>query len=167
MPLKKAEAKQILLESEQSGQLYRIKSGWKGYMIATGVFLCLLVITLPLGIWFIHVGTRARLGLGEHGFAITWLTTKGWRYDEIESFAPVSLNFSGGGGGLVGALAAAAVSSIVASRTEGLKGPVLFKVKGKRLHQNLPAHAIQRSFELAEELQRRTGLPVLKPLDAA
>lgn|GEM_PF-1123177 len=156
----KAEGIQWLEQAEASGHLYRIKSGWKGMMIFAGVLTCLLVITIPIGIWFFITASKARVGVTEEGFAIRWFTTNAFRWDEIEAFRPVGLHFHVSGGGLVGALVGAAASSAVAARTEGLKGPLGFKVKGKKMFREMPAHAIERSVAMAQQFEQYTGLTI-------
>lgn len=156
----KLDGKQVLADAENNGQLYRIKSGWKGFMIFAGVLMCLLVITIPLGIWFFVMASKARVGLNDEGFAVKWFTTKGYRWEDIEAFAPVALNFHVHGQGLIGAVVGIAASAAVSARTEGLKGPLGFKLKGKRMFIQMPAHAIERSVAMAEEMERRTGLVI-------
>lgn len=164
----KLNAKEQLAKADESGQIYRIKSSWKKLMIFAGVLMCLLVITIPLGIWFFFIAKSARLGITDEGFAIKWFGKKAWAWSDIESFRRAPLNFYASGGGLVGALAAAAASSAVSKRTQGLNGPLSFKVHGKKLWQQIPAHAIDRSFEMAQEMERRTGLEILpRPAEAA
>ncbi|TNF38036.1 MAG: hypothetical protein EP329_01530 [Deltaproteobacteria bacterium] len=156
----KAEGKQWLAEAEQNGQLYRIKSGWKGMMIFAGVLTCLLVITLPLGIWMFFVAKNARVGITDKGFAISWFGTSAFRWDELEAFRPVALNFHVHGGGLVGALVGVAASAAVSARTEGLKGPLGYKLKGKRMFREMPAHAIENSVAMAQEMEKHSGLTI-------
>lgn len=154
------DGKRVLAEAEQNGQLYRIKSGWKGMMIFAGVLTCLLIITLPLGIWLIIISGKARVGLNDEGFAIKWFTTNAYRWEDIEAFRPVGLHFHVHGQGLVGALVGVAASAAVSARTEGLKGPLGYKLKGKGGWREMPAHAIANSVAMAKEFERRTGLVI-------
>lgn len=159
--MQKLNAKEMLAQADQTGQIHRMKSGWRKAQIVCGVCLCLLILTIPLGIWIFHIARNARLGTTDEGFALKWFGTKAWAWSDIEAVKRGNIQFSSGGTGLVGALAAAAVSHAVAKRTQGLNGPLSFKVKGKRLWVHIPAHALERSVEFAEELERRTGLEVL------
>ena len=156
----KLDGKQVLADAESNGQLYRIKSGWKGMMIFAGVLTCLLVITIPLGIWFFFIAGKARVGLNDEGFAIKWFTTNAYRWEDLEAFRPVGLHFHVHGQGLLGAVVGMAASAAVSARTEGLKGPLGYKLKGKRGWREMPAHAIERSVAMAEEFERRTGLVI-------
>ncbi|MCD4708816.1 MAG: hypothetical protein K8S62_13870 [Candidatus Sabulitectum sp.] len=61
------------------------------------------------------------------------------------------------GGGLVGMATAAAVEK----KTQGLKGPLFFEVKGKRSRQMIPAHTIENSMEMAMEMERLSGISFL------
>ena len=61
------------------------------------------------------------------------------------------------GGGLVGVATAAAVKA----RTQGLKGPLNIKVKGKRFPLAIPAHTIEDSLHMATEMERLSGMPFL------
>jgi hypothetical protein len=149
-------------KAEKEGQIYPIKSGWKTMFTFAGILTCLLILTIPLGIWIIIAGRNARLGLTDEGFAYKGIGSHGWRWDAIETFDTAGhahIHFAGGG--LVGALAGAALSTAVAAKTQGLKGPLRFKLKGKRGWKIIPAHTIQNSYAMAEEMERRTGLQIL------
>ena len=54
----------------------------------------------------------------------------------------------------------AAISTAVAAKTQGLKGPLRFKVKGGGW-KIIPAHTIQNTYEMAREMEKRTGLKIL------
>ncbi|MCB9736433.1 MAG: hypothetical protein H6745_27970 [Deltaproteobacteria bacterium] len=169
----KLNGKQVLADADQNGLLFPIKPGWRKYMIFAGVLMCLLIITIPLGIWFFVMAGKCRLGMNDEGFAVKWFTTNAYRWDDIEAFRPAPLSFNvhiaGGGlvGGLIAGVASAAASSAVAKRTAGINGPVSFKLKGKRMWLQFPAHAIQNSVEMAREMERRTGLEILPPAEPA
>ena len=60
------------------------------------------------------------------------------------------------GGGLVGVAAAAAVKK----KTVGVKGPIHLKVKDRKRPFMIPAHTIQNSMEMLEEMQRLSGVTV-------
>ena len=157
-----------LLEQADRGQgiVYPVKPGWKKAVIFAGVLTCLLIITLPLGIYFIVAAGKNRMAITDEGFAIKWFTTKAFRWSDVEAFNPSSMHFHAGGGGLVGALAAVTAEAVVKRKTQGIKGPIQFKVKGKRGWRVIPAHVLQNSLELAQELEKRTGLQVF-PSDEA
>jgi hypothetical protein len=157
----KLNGKELLAKAEEQGQVYRVKSGWRKLMVFAAVLMCLLVILIPLGIWFFYISRTARLGITDEGFALKWFGTKAWAWSDIEAFRQAPLNFGSGGAGLVGALAGAVASEVVSRKTQGLNGPLSFKLKGKKLWRAFPAHAIERSFEMAEEMERRTGLEIL------
>lgn len=149
----------IFEEAERDGLVFRMKPGWKKYFLFTGILMCLMVITLPLGIWFMLIPKSARLGVGKEGFAVKWFGTSTYAYADIQEFSQASLQMNVGGG-IVGALVGAAVSSAVAAKTSGLKGPLHFKLKGKWGWSGVPAQAIERSDEMARELEKRTGLQI-------
>lgn len=151
----KLDGKAMLEEADKSGRIYRIKSSWKKTFIFAGVLMCLLVITIPVGIWFFLIPGKARVGMTDEGFAIKWFGTRAYRWEDIEAFQPQHFNISGHG--VVGALAGVAI----AAKTEGLKGPLSFKLKGKKMWTQMPAHAIERSAEMAREMEQHTGLTIL------
>ncbi|MBI3073572.1 MAG: hypothetical protein HYY84_15785 [Deltaproteobacteria bacterium] len=151
----------ILEEAEKEGLVYRMKPGWRKYFVFSGILMCLLVITIPLGIWFLLIPRSARLGIGKEGFAIKWFGTSAFAYADIQEFRPAGLHMNIGGG-VVGALVGAAVSSAIESKTAGLKGPLEFKLKGKWGWRPIPAHAIENSVAMAEEIEKRSGLKILQ-----
>lgn len=126
--------------------------------IFAGVLCCLLVLTIPLGIWIIVRARKARMGLTEDGFAFTYLTTIAYRWSDIESFTLTGMNAAMFGGGLVGVAAAA-----VQKKTQGLKGPLQFRLKGKKLPKMIPAHTIENSLEMVMEMERLSGISFLPP----
>lgn len=161
--MEQLDPKRLLAEAESNGRVFKIKSGWRGFMYFAAVLMCILIITLPVGIWFIVVARRARVGLTDEGFAVSWFLTRAYAWGDIESFEPQRLNLSAGGqGGLVGALAVAAAGAVIAKKTQGLKGPLMFKLKGKRGQKALQAHAIENSVEMAQQMERHTNLVILE-----
>ncbi len=156
--------KRLLAEAEANGRVFRIKSGWRGFIYFAAVLMCILVITLPFGIWFFIVARRARVGLTDEGFAVSWFLTKAYAWEDIESFQPQRLHFNAAGqGGLVGALAVAAAGAVIAKKTQGLKGPLMFKLKGKRGQRAIQAHAVENSLEMARQMEQHTNLVILEP----
>jgi hypothetical protein len=153
----KLDGKQLLMEAERSGRIFTVKSGWRKLQIFAGILCCILIITIPLGIWIIIKAKKARMGLTEEGFAFTYLTTVAHRWSEIESFTIGSINAAAFGGGLVGIAAAAAVKK----RTEGLKGPIHVKLHGKKIPKIIPAHTIENSMEMARQMEALSGIPFL------
>jgi hypothetical protein len=160
-PLTRLDSKAILEEAAQTGQIYKLKAGWRRFQTFAGLLLCLLILTLPLGIWFIVTVRNAKVGLSKDGFTLKALGTRTWAWCDIESFSVghthTRLNI---GGGLVGALVGAAVSSAIAARSEGLRGPIYITLKGRRFPQMFPAHLIERSIAMAEEMERLSGRPI-------
>ena len=55
---------ETLAKAEKDGQVYPIKVGWKIPLILCGVFVCLLIVGIPLGIWLIIFFKNSRVGLG-------------------------------------------------------------------------------------------------------
>ena len=153
----KLDGKLLLEQAETGGQIYRTKDAWRRMQIFAGILTCFLVITLPLGIWIIIRAKNARAGLTPEGFAFTYLTTVAYRWSDIESFSVSDMNASMYGGGLVGL----AASSAVKKKTQGLKGPLFFKVKGKKRNLMIPAHTIENSMEMAMEMERLSGITFL------
>ncbi len=145
----KLDGKELLLQAERTGRIFPMKSGWKKMQMFAGILCCLLIITIPLGIWIIIRARKACVGLTEEGFAFTYLTTVAHRWSEIESISVSGMSSAMFGGGLVGVAAAAAV----AKKTQGLKGPIHFKLKGKRSSKIIPAHTIENSLEMARQIE--------------
>jgi hypothetical protein len=128
------------------------------------VLCCLLIIGLPLGIWIIIAGRGTRIGLTDEGFAFKGIGSHGFRWDAIEAFrldgSVAGLRHHGVGGviGNVVVKAATAVGS-------GLKGRLNYKLKGKGW-RFIPAHTIEGSVAMAEEMERRTGLQIFPKEEA-
>jgi hypothetical protein len=162
MDYEKLDARELLERAELSGRTYRMKSGWRKMQIFAGVITCLLIVTIPLGIWIIIRAKNARIGLTEEGFAFRYLGTLAHRWEEIESITPVAMSGATFGGGLVGVAAAAAV----AKKTQGLKGPLQIKLRGKRMPRSIPAHTIENSLEMARQMEHLSGISFL-PVEGA
>lgn len=157
---------EVVAKAQAAGTFYPINGVWRKLFTFAGVLTCLLILTIPLGIWIIMVARKGGLGVTEEGFGFKGIGSAAWRWDAIESFKPLSrANFSGGGG-LVGAAVGAAVSHAVAKRTPGLKGPLHYKIKGSRGWKIIPAHTLENSGEMARAMEAATGLTILPPQDA-
>ena len=161
--LTKLDGKAVMEEAERDQQVYKLKASWRRFQIFAGILMCLLVIGLPFGIWFIVAANRSQVGIGKEGFAFRMFRTRTWAWRDIESFSVGTLNASGMGGGLVGL----ALASSVTARTEGLRGPLLMKLVDRKWPAQLPAHQIERSVAMAREMERRTGLTIFPPETAA
>ncbi len=145
--------KALMAAAEQSGRFYPLKGSWRGMQIFAGVLCCLLVVTIPLGVWIIISARKAGAGFTEEGFGYRYLNTIAGRWEDVESVTLSSMSGAEFGGGLVGLAAASAVKA----RTTGLKGPLLVKLRGKRMPVMIPAHMIENSLEMALEVQRLSG----------
>jgi hypothetical protein len=156
----KLDVKETIAKAEKEGSVYLIKGTWKKLFIFAGVLSCLLVVTIPLGIWIIMMAKKSRVGLTDEGFAFQGLGSWAWRWEDVEEFRASDTMPMNAGGGLVGGLVGAAISTAVSAKSQGLKGPLRFKIKDKRGWKLLPAHTIQNSAEMAVEMERRTGLPI-------
>jgi hypothetical protein len=162
----KLDVKETIAKAEKDGSIYLITGKWKKLFIFAGLLSCLLILGIPLGIWIIVAAKKSRVGFTDEGFAFQGIGSWAWRWEDVEEFRTSdSMNLSGGGG-IVGALAGAAISSAVSAKTQGLKGPLRFKIKEKRVWKQLPAHTIQNNVEMALEMERRTGLPIFPQPDA-
>lgn len=159
MDFEKLDGKALLEQAELTGRVFRMKSGWRKAQIFAGICCCILIITIPLGIWIIVRAKNAKVGLTEEGFAFTYLGTIAHRWEEIESITPVAMSGATFGGGLVGVAAAAAVSK----KTRGLKGPLQIKLKNKRMPKAIPAHTIENSLEMARQMEQLSGISFLPP----
>ena len=157
MDYDRLDAKALLEQAEAAGRIYPMRAGWRRAQIFAGVCCCILIITIPLGIWIIARARKACVGLTEEGFAFRYLTTVAHRWSDIESFSLTTMNASMYGGGLAGM----AVASMVAKRTEGLRGPLQFKLRGKKMPRMIPAHTIENSLEMARQMEQLSGLPIL------
>ena len=158
----KLNVKQTVTAAKASGDFYPINGVWRKLFFFAGGLTCLLIVTIPLGIWIIMVARGGGLGISDEGFAFKGLGSAGWRWEAIEAFEPQRrANFYVAGGGLLGAAVGAAASAAVAKKTPGLKGPIRFKVKGSRGWKIIPAHTYERSVEMARKLEAGTGLEIL------
>lgn len=157
--LTKLDPKAILEEGERTGQSYPLKASWRRFMRFAGILCCLLVIGLPFGIYIIIAAGKARVALGEEGFVLKIFGSRAWAWKDIDSFTAGTLDGSAMGGGLIGL----AVASAVAARTEGMRGPIYFKLKDRRMPLMMPAHQVERSVAMAREMERRSGLQIFPP----
>lgn len=151
------DAKALLQNAEMSGQVYPMKKGWQRSQIFAGVLCCILIITIPLGIWIIVRARNAKAGLTREGFAFRYLTTVAFHWSDLESVTLSNIGGSAFGGGLVGAGVAAAVRK----KTGGLKGPMSIKLRDRKRPVIVPAHTIQNSLEMAREMERLSGVSFL------
>lgn len=158
---------ETLAKAEKDGEVYPIKLGWKIPLILCGVFVCLLIVGIPLGIWLIIIFKNSRVGLTDEGFAFKGVVSFAGRWEDVEEFdSSKSFNFRILGGGLV-ALAGATISSAVAANTQGLTGPLRIKIKGKSW-KILPGHTIANSHQMVLEMEKRTGLAIFpRPVEDA
>ena len=157
MDSEKLDGKVLLEQAEYARQIYPTKDAWRRLQIFAGVLCCLMIFTIPLGIWIIVRAKNARAGLTSEGFAFTYLTTVAYRWTDIESFSVGNMDASMYGGGLIGLAAASAVKK----KTQGLKGPLFFKVKGNKRNLMIPAHTLDNSVEMAMEMERLSGISFL------
>lgn len=148
------DGKALIALAQSVGQFYPMKKSWRNLQTFAGVLSCLLVLTIPIGIWIIVRARKAGIGINEEGFAFRYLTTVAFRWDEVESITLSNLSGMEFGGGLVGLAAASAVKK----RTEGLKGPIHIKLKAKRVPRMIPAHTIEDSVRMAMEMERLSGI---------
>jgi hypothetical protein len=149
----------LFVEAARTGQVYRTKRGWQTALTLVGVGMCALIVTLPLGIWFIVAARRGSVAVGDEGFAIKRFLTRAYRWTDIESVRLGAIE-AASAGNIAGDLIGAAVTGAISARTEGLKGPLVFKLKGQRGERAIAAQTLERSRELAAELERRTGLQI-------
>jgi len=151
------DGKALIALAESMGQFYPTKAGWRNLQVFAGVLSCLLILTIPIGIWIIVKARKAGIGITEEGFAFRYLTTVSARWDEVEGITATGMSAATFGGGLVGVAAAAAVKS----RTQGLKGPLNFRIKGRRMPVMIPAHTIEDSLHMAMQMERLSGISFL------
>jgi len=154
MAIEKLDAGALFAEAERTGRIFPMKSSWRKMQTFAGILCCLLIIPIPLGLWIIIRAKKAKMGLTDEGFAFTYLSTFAYRWSDIESFTLTGMSSMAFGGGLVGAATAAAVQK----KTQGLKGPLQFKLKGKRSVKMIPAHTIENSLEMARQMERLSGI---------
>ncbi|MFT7679481.1 MAG: hypothetical protein ACI8QC_003483 [Planctomycetota bacterium] len=157
--LTKLDKEALLHEGERAKQVYPLKASWRKLMKFAAVLCCLLVVLFPLGIWIWIVAGKARVAIGQEGFAVKMYGTQTYAWKDIDSFIPVKLGAHAMGGGLVGL----ALASAVSSRTAGLRGPLMLKLKGRKLPVQIPAHQIENSVQMAREIERLSGLTIFPP----
>ena len=150
-----------IAQAQQLGEVYPIKPGWRKAQYFAAVLTCLLIFTLPLGIWMILCIRRAHAGTTPDGFYSRMYGTNAARWSDIEGLRLGRMNIRVQGGGLVGALAGAAITAAVEKRTIGLNGPIEYKLKGKRMWRAFPAHLFQNSVDLALRAESQTGIRFL------
>ncbi len=151
------DGKALIDLAKSVGQFYPMKKGWRNYQVFAGVLTCLLVITIPLGVWIIIRARKAGIGINEEGFAFRYLNTVAFSWDEVESITLSSISGAEFGGGLVGLAAASAVKK----RSTGLKGPIHVKLRGKKMARMIPAHMMEDSVKMARDMERLSGISFL------
>ncbi|MBN1772072.1 MAG: hypothetical protein JXB32_12460 [Deltaproteobacteria bacterium] len=159
----KLDANALLAEAESKGLVFKMKSGWRKAMYFAGVLSCLPIITIPFGIWIFVMARRACVAVADRGFVVRSFTTRAYAYEDVERFTPIGMQMHVHGGGLVGALAGAAVGAVVEAKTQGVKGPIQFKLKGKWMPLQLPAHTVENSVAMVQALEQRSGQTILPP----
>lgn len=159
----KLDAKALLAEAESKGLVFKMKSGWRKAMYFAGVLSCLPILTIPFGIWIFVMARRACVAVADRGFVVRSFTTRAFAYEDVESFTPTGMHMHVHGGGLVGALAGAAVQAVVEAKTQGVKGPIEFKLKGKWMPLQIPAHTVENSVAMVQALEQRSGRSILPP----
>lgn len=150
-----------IAQAQAAGEVYAIKAGWRKTQMFAAILTCLLIITIPLGIWMIALIRKAHAGTTPEGFYLRLYGTNAVRWSDVEEFRLGQLNVHVQGGGLVGALAGVAVSAAVAKRTVGLKGPIHYRLKGKRMWGMFPAHMIENSVAFGLKAEQYTGIRFL------
>lgn len=159
-----------IAQAQAAGTVYPVKAGWRKTQMFAAVLTCLLIITIPLGVWMIMRIRKAHAGTTPEGFYLNLYGTNAVRWSDISELRLGNLNIHVQGGGLVGALAGVAVSAAVAKRTVGLKGPIQYKLNGKRMWRMFPAHMIDNSVEFGLQVEQQTGIRFLpddlRPADA-
>ncbi len=151
------DASALLERAKRENRFYPMKKGWRRAQYFAGFLCCLLVVGIPLGIWIFVRASKAGVGLTQEGFAFLYLTTISAKWDEVESITVSGMSGMAFGGGLVGAATAAAVKA----KTRGLKGPLTIRLRGKRAAKAIPAQMIDRSLEMATEMERLSGMEFL------
>lgn len=157
--LTKLDKNALLEEGERTGQVYPLKASWRRFMKFAGVLCCLLIVLIPLGVWIFIAANKARVAIGEEGFAVKIFGTATYAWKDIESFSAAGLGAGAMGGGLVGL----ALASAVSARTEGLRGPLFVKLKDRRIPLQVPAHQLENSVAMAREIEKRSGLAIFPP----
>ena len=83
---------------------YRYTGTYRKFMIFAGVLVCLLIITLPLGVWLIYIGVRGRVEVGPEGLVARHIRTRRIQFADIERFGIMTVAVRGQG--ILGALIA-------------------------------------------------------------
>ena len=158
------DARELLVQAAEHGKVYGIKAGWRSYLETKGWLTCLLIITLPLGLWLVMNAKRFRVGVTDEGFVIRWFGLRAYAWSEIETFRPLEPMYSDLGQSIFGTVASATLGSSVDTRTMSLTGPLRFKRKGDDVWTMIQAHQLENSLDLAREIEARTGMPLF-PVD--
>lgn len=82
----------------ESQDEYRFSRGVRGALLFAAIVMLVLVVTLPLGIYFLIRRSRARLRFDEGGFTVTGLgLAQRWSYGELDRIGVLSIELAGGG----------------------------------------------------------------------
>lgn len=91
------------MENPSNATIYNFHSGAKSALTVVGVLLCVLIITIPLGIYIIIRASGGRVEVNQEGLVAKSIGTKKFRFNEVNRLgvchAPVQA------GGIGGALA--------------------------------------------------------------
>jgi hypothetical protein len=153
----KIDKKAWIAQAQAAGTIYPVKKGWRKTQMFAAILMCLLIIGIPFGIWMIFRIRKAHAGVTPEGFYMHLYGTNAVRWEDVEDMRMGQFRVHVQGGGLVGALAGAAVAHAVEKRTLGLKGPIEYKLKGKRMWRMFPANMVENSADLGLLAEQRTG----------
>ena len=127
---------------------YRFTSKYRGMMIFAGILMLLLVLTIPFGIWFIVIGVRGRVVLGDEEMAVTHFTTKRIRYADVARLGQMQVAISGQG--ILGLLLARWIYGASHAQHLIVKDP-----RGKEWA--ILTHLYEQTDEILAEIPKRVG----------
>jgi hypothetical protein len=131
------------------GTTYRLATRWKVTCIVLGILCTALIVMIPFGIVMFVLAGKARVITGEGGVIIKWFGTRVIRWEDFVALRQGGLRVASGGG-LVGGAASAMIS-----------GPVNYQLVGKKSWGNIAMHWHERSNELADTFEAKTGKQIV------
>lgn len=126
---------------------YAYSPGVKSTFTFASVLLAVLVVTLPIAVWFFVRSRGAKLVRDEHGFTVSGMgLTQRWDFAEIERLGTLTVEIVGGGP-LVKLNGGATAVNLVGRTKDG-------KTRKFMLSR------FERWEEILDHVQQATGLPV-------
>ena len=152
----KEDAPRLIMEAERNNRLYKIKTPWRVFYLIFGIVCFLLIFTIPFGIIMLMLYFKPCIAIAEEAVVIKWIGTRVIKWDDFGEFRLGKTHVYGNPAlGLAVNVAANMAASVL------IKGPLQYTLKGNEIWHNIAVHVHNRSAEIVEEFEKRTGQSIL------